>query len=65
MKDNVVRLPRNSVARKPAHPWIFRPRFRRGAFGWRSQPAVTRVREAVAEIRKIARADPVLGAEAR
>lgn len=46
-----------------AHPWEFRPRFRRRAFGWRSQPAVLRVRQAVAEIRKVARKDPVLAAE--
>jgi len=45
------------------HSWQFRPRFHRRAFGWRSQPAVKRVREAVAEIRKVARRDPVLGAE--
>lgn len=45
------------------HRWDFKARFRRGAFGWRSQPAVTRVREAVAEIRKVARRDPVLAAE--
>jgi len=25
------------------HAWTFRARFRRGAFGWRSQPVVTRV----------------------
>ena len=45
------------------HTWQFRPRFHRRAFGWRSQPAVKRVTEAVAEIRKVARRDPVLGAE--
>lgn len=45
------------------HKWIFRPRFRAGAFGWRSQPAITRVKEAVSEIRKVARKDPTLGAE--
>lgn len=31
------------------HPWEFRARFRRHAFGWRSQPAITRVRQAVAD----------------
>ena len=45
------------------HKWTFRSRFRRRAFGWRSQPAVKRVKEAVAEIKKVARKDPVLGAE--
>ena len=47
----------------PGHAWTFRVRFRKGAFGWRSGPAVTRVREAVREIRKAARKDPLLGAE--
>jgi len=45
-----------------AHKWAFAPRFRRHAFGWRSQPAVQRVREASAEIQKVARKDPVLAA---
>ncbi|MBM4320484.1 MAG: hypothetical protein FJ125_11115 [Deltaproteobacteria bacterium] len=49
---------------KPAsHPWEFRARFRRYAFGWKSQPAITRIKEAVAEIKKVARKDPVLGGE--
>lgn len=45
------------------HKWTFVPRFRRNAFGWRSQPAVVRVREAVSEIKKAARKDPVMAAE--
>jgi len=45
------------------HKWVFKTRFRRGAFGWRSAPAVTRVREAVREIKKTAKKDPVLGGE--
>jgi len=49
---------------KPSsHKWIFRARFRRNAFGWRSQPAIKRVREAVSEIKKVARKDPLLGAQ--
>ena len=47
-----------------SHKWNFAPRFRRNAFGWRSsQLAVKRVKEAVAEIKKTARKDPVLAAE--
>lgn len=46
----------------PAHKWGFAPRFRRHAFGWRSQPAVPRVREATAEIQRVARKDPALAA---
>jgi len=53
---------RAEPAGKP-HTWEFKARFRRHAFGWRSQPAITRVRQAVAEITKVARKDPVLGAE--
>src|ERR1700694_725819 len=45
------------------HQWEFRSRFRRHAFGWRSQPAIQRIKQAVSEIRKTARRDPVLGAE--
>jgi hypothetical protein len=44
-------------------PWAFARRFRRGAFGWKSQPAIQRVREAVSEIRTVARHDPGLAAE--
>jgi hypothetical protein len=45
------------------HRWEFKARFRRDAFGWKSQPAIQRVKQAVAEIRKVARKDPVLAAE--
>jgi hypothetical protein len=46
-----------------AHKWEWKARFRRHAFGWRSQPAITRVKQAVAEIKKVAKKDPVLAAE--
>ena len=45
------------------HNWIFSARFRRHAFGWRSQPAIKRIKEAVSEIKRIARKDPILGGE--
>lgn len=51
------------MARPEAHKWEFKARFRRHAFGWKSKPAITRVKQAVAEIRKVARQDPALGAE--
>jgi len=51
------------MAESEKHNWQFAARFRRNAFGWRSQPAIRRVREAVAEIRKVRRRDPVLAAE--
>jgi hypothetical protein len=44
------------------HKWQFKTRFRRHAFGWRSQPAIQRVKEAVAEIKSVARKDLVLAA---
>jgi hypothetical protein len=51
------------MAKPDAHKWEFRARFRRHAFGWKSQPAITRIKEAVSEIKKVARADKVLAAE--
>ncbi len=51
------------MTKPPAHKWEFRARFRRDSFGWKSQPAIQRVKQAVAEIKKVARTDPVLGAE--
>ena len=46
-----------------AHVWTFRSQFRVGAFGWRSELPIKRIKEAVAEIKKVARKDKVLGAE--
>ena len=43
--------------------WILGSRFRRSAFGWKSQPAIARVREAVSKIKKAARPEAILGAE--
>lgn len=49
---------------KPAvHHWEFKARFRRHAFGWRSQPAIQRIKQAVSEIKKTARTDPVVAAD--
>ena len=45
------------------HSWRFKARFRRHAFGWKSQPAIARLREAVSEITQVARVNPILGAE--
>jgi hypothetical protein len=49
--------------RAAAHPWGFRARFRANAFGWKSQPAITRVREAVAEIKKTAKTNALVAAD--
>lgn len=43
--------------------WEFTRRFRRGAFGWKSQPAIQGVKRAVSEMKRVSRRDPVLGAE--
>jgi len=46
------------------YKWIFPARFRTGAYSWKaSRLACQRLREAVSEIKKIAKKDPVLGAE--
>jgi hypothetical protein len=46
------------------HKWIFKARFRSRAFGWSaSNLACHRLKEAVTEIKKLAKSDPVQGAE--
>jgi hypothetical protein len=45
------------------HKWEFKARFRRHAFGWKSQPVITRIKQAVTEIKKVAKKEPVLAAE--
>ena len=42
------------------HTWTFKPRLRARAFGWKgSHLACQRLKEAVTEIKKVARVDPV------
>ena len=45
------------------HKWEFSPRFRRDIFGWKSDLPIKRIKEALTEIRKIARKEPALAAE--
>ena len=45
------------------YAWRFKTRFRRHAFGWKSQPAITRLQEALSEITQVARLEPLLAAE--
>ena len=46
------------------HKWVFPARFRTGAYSWKaSRLACQRLREAVSEIKKVAKKDLVLGAE--
>ncbi len=45
------------------HKWQFSTRFRRHAFGWRSDMPIQRIKEALAEIKQVARKEPVVAAE--
>jgi hypothetical protein len=46
-----------------SHPWQFAPRFRRNAFGWQSDTPIQRIKEALAEIKAVAKKEPVVAAE--
>lgn len=56
-------MPRSTSKSVAAHKWLFKARFRAGAFGWRSQPAIARIAEATAEIKAVAHSDPILAAD--
>jgi hypothetical protein len=56
-------MAKRAAKSKQTHKWEFRARFRRHGFGWKSQLPVKRVKEAVSEIKKVARKDKVLAAE--
>ena len=58
----MMRMPRTKTE-ATSHKWEFKARFRRHAFGWKSQPAIQRVKQAVAEIRKVARTNAVFAAD--
>ena len=45
------------------YKWQFAPRFRRNAFGWKSDTPIQRIKEALAEIMAVTKKDPVLAAE--
>ena len=48
----------------PAHKWIFKSRFRANAYGWKGTALATkRLKEAVSEIKKVAKSDPVTAAD--
>lgn len=51
------------MAKAEAYKWEFKPRFRRHAFGWKSQPAIARIKQAVAEIKKAGKKEPLLAGE--
>jgi len=45
------------------HKWQFASRFRRNAFGWRPDTPIQRIKEAVSEIKQVARKEPDVAAE--
>ncbi len=52
------------MSKSEKYKWIFPARFRTGAYSWKaSRLASQRLREAVSEIKKVTKKDPVLGAE--
>ena len=46
-----------------AYKWQFTSRFRRQAFGWRSDTPIQRIKEALAEIKLVAHKEPAIAAE--
>lgn len=56
-------MPRSSTRATASHKWRFKTRFRAGAFGWRSQPAIARIAEAIAEIKGTTHTNRVLAAD--
>src|SRR5471030_320261 len=46
-----------------AHKWQFSSRFRHNAFGWKSDTPILRIKEALTEIKAVAKKEPVLAAE--
>lgn len=52
------------MVRRPAHKWAFKSGMRAGAYSWRSSAkAIDRLKSASAEIRAVARSEPVIAAE--
>ena len=45
------------------YKWQFAPRFRQSAFGWKSDKPMQRIKEALTEIKQVAKKEPVLAAE--
>ncbi|MDQ1814192.1 hypothetical protein RBA41_12830 [Massilia sp. CCM 9210] len=46
-----------------AYKFQFAPRFRRRAFGWKSNTPILRIKEAISEIKAVAKKEPILAAE--
>jgi hypothetical protein len=57
---------KTTIAAPPADTadlWEFKARFRKRAFGWQSQPAIAAIKQALAEIKKVAKVDLLLAAD--
>ena len=54
---------KHQMTETDGYVWEFKARFRRHAYGWKSQPAIQRVKQAVKEIKKVARKNRVLAAD--
>ncbi len=55
---------KSSRSAKASFSWAFRSKFRRNAYGWKgSKLAISRIKEALSEIRVVARHDPIVAAE--
>lgn len=46
-----------------AYKWEFTARFRNRAFGWKSDKPIQRIKEALTEIKQVAKKEPALAAE--
>jgi hypothetical protein len=46
-----------------SHKWQFAPRFKKNGFGWKSDAPILRIREALAEIKLVAKKEPLRAAE--
>src|ERR1035438_2046957 len=58
------RMPKYLQSMPTRHPWTFKPRLRSRAFGWKgSHLACQRLKEAVTEIKKVARMNPLTAGE--
>lgn len=51
------------MAAAAKHKWAFSTRFKRDAFGWKSDLPIKRIKEALTEIKSVAKKEPVLAAE--
>lgn len=60
MKDDFRGILRHMTT---AYKWQFAPRFRRNAFGWKSDTPIQRIKEALVEIKAVAKREPALAAE--